>query len=528
VLNGSRRAQGAEYRHEDRSGCLKGTRENVLDEIEKWTEDFDKSQVFWLNGLAGTGKSTIAQTIAERAFADGRLGASFFCSRGFEDRSNLRFIFPTLAFQLAQKYPAFRSSLISLLQSNPDIAHESLKDQMQKFLVEPLRAADISTVIVIDALDECRDEEPESAILLVLGQSVSDIPGVKFFITSRPERYIMTGFRGPLLEKLTDVFVLHDVEPQIIGNDIRRFLTHELSALAHRHGGCEGWPTDEQLNLLCRRAAGFFVYAVATINFLKHTFKRPSRRLDIIMKSPESTVHEGKVELKVHDSLDSLYASIFREAFCKNNAEDDAMVRSVLSAVILAANPLSPSTIADLLGFEPDEVLRLLESIQSLLALRNDIDHPIQPFHKSLPDFITDPARCSDPRFHISPDYHTELALYCLKQMGHLERNMFSIPDYALNSEVEDLQRKIDESGIRGAMEYSCRSWHEHLVVTKHRTEDVVSALQSFLEGKFVFWLEVLSVLGAVGEAARALNVIVKWLNEVGPDRQLGYSGTWD
>ena len=332
----------------------------------------------------------------------------------------------------------------------------------------------------------------------------------------------MTGFRGPLLEKLTDVFVLHEVEPHVIGTDILRFLTHELSALAH--GGRKGWPTDEQLDSLCRRAAGFFVYAVATVNFLKHTFKRPSDRLDIIMKSPESTVHEGKVELKVHTSLDTLYASIFREAFCKNNVEDDAMVRSVLSAVVLVANPLSPSAIADLMGFEPEEVLQLLESIQSLLAL-SDVNNLVHPFHKSFPDFITDPARCGDQRFYISLDYHTELALCCLDRMGHLEKNMFSIPDYALNSEVKDLQKKI-ESKLRGAMEYSCRSWHKHLIVTMHRTEDVVSALRSFLEEKFVFWLEVLSVLGAVGEAARALNMTIKWLNEVCPDRQLDYSGS--
>jgi hypothetical protein len=152
----------------------------------------------------------------------------------------------------------------------------------------------------------------------VLGKSVSEIPGVKFFITSRPETHIMAGFRGPLLKKSTDVFILHEVEPRTIDNDIRRFFTHELSALAQRRGGNEGWPTDEQLDSLCRRAAGFFVYAVATVNFLKHRFKRPSDRLDIILKSPESTVHEGKVELKVYASLDSLYMSILREAFCKN------------------------------------------------------------------------------------------------------------------------------------------------------------------------------------------------------------------
>ena len=490
----------------------------MLDEIERWIEDFKRSPIFWLNGLAGTGKSTIAQTIAERLFAEGRLGASFFCSRGVEDRSNLQLIFPTLAFQLAQRYPKFRSSLIPLLQSNPDITHESLLDQVEKFLVEPLQSASISTVIVIDALDEYKDEDPESAILLVLGQSISAIPGVKFFITSRPERHIMAGFRGPLLEDLTDVFVLHHIEPSIVDGDIRRFFKRELSGLARRHVGMDGWPTDEELNSLCRRADGFFVYAVATLNFLDHKFLDPSDRLNMIMQSPESTTHEGKAKLKVYISLDSLYTSILQTVFLEGDPEDDAMVRSILSAVVLPANPLSVSAISTLTGFRHNQVQRLLELIQSLLILPEDPKDSIQPFHKSFPDFIMDPTRCGDPRFHISPNYHIELVLCCFKLMGKsLKKNMCSIPDYVLNSEVEDLPKRVEENGIHGALEYACRSWYKHLIAINHQTVDVISALQNFLEGRFTFWLEVLSILGAVGDAVHALIAAEKWLNEVWP-----------
>ena len=488
----------------------------MLVEIENWANDPNRSPVFWLNGLAGTGKSTIAQTVAERVFADGNLGASFFCSRGVEDRSNLQLIFPTLAFQLAQKYPHFRSHLVPLLRSNPDVVHESLQDQMQKFLVRPLQSVDISTVIVIDALDECKDEDPESAILLVLGGLVSMIPRVKFFVTSRPEAHISSGFRGSLLMESTHVFILHEVEPSTINNDIHHFFKHELSSLAQRWHSLDSWPANEHLDLLCQRAAGFFVYAVATVNFLKHRFKHPSHQLDRIMGSPGSTVYEGRVELKVHNSLDSLYMTIFQDAFCKNDVEDDSMVRSVLSAVLLVVNPLSPSTIATLLGFECDVVMALLKSIQSLLVLHDDTSHPVQPFHKSFPDFIKDPSRCTNTRFYLTPDYHTKLVLYCLKLMNEsLEKNMCLIPDFALNCEVEDLPKRIEDGGIQGALEYACRSWHKHLIVTEHQTLDVVSALCHFLEEKFLFWLEVLSILGAVGDAARALNMTIRWLNEV-------------
>jgi hypothetical protein len=75
---------------------------------------------------------------------------------------------------------------------------------MEKLIVEPLRSADVSTVIVIDALDECKDEEPSSAILSVLGRLRRRIPKVKFFITGRPEPRIKTGFRLPLLVDSTE------------------------------------------------------------------------------------------------------------------------------------------------------------------------------------------------------------------------------------------------------------------------------------------------------------------------------------
>ena len=100
---------------------------------------------------------------------DGHLGASFFCSRDFHDRRNLQLVFPTLATQLARKYPEFRSIFVPLVQSDPEVAYEPLYNQMRRLIVQPLKQSGISTVIVIDALDECEDEESASAILSVLG-----------------------------------------------------------------------------------------------------------------------------------------------------------------------------------------------------------------------------------------------------------------------------------------------------------------------------------------------------------------------
>ena len=380
---------------------------------------------------------------------------------------------------------------------------------MKKLIVQPLAESAVSTVIVIDALDECRDREPASAILSVLGQLVAEVPTVKFLITGRPESRIQEGFRLPPLIEATDIFVLHKVEPGQVSNDIRLFFTHGFSELKRRYRGLEDWPTKEEVDLLCERAGGLFVHAMATIRFIDHIINSPKKQLNRLLQSQGSGTLEGKTEFKDKVTLDSLYTSILEEAFGGDDLENDPRIRSILGAVVLATNPLSPSAIATLLGFELGEAYRILSLIHSLLILQEDIDEPVRPFHKSFPDFVVDPARYASQRFRVCPpDQHTELLVGCLAVMNReLERNMCELPDGAINSEVPSLKEKIEEH-ISEALEYACRSWHKHLVgaIPAH----VVPILHEFLEKKFLFWLEVLSILGAAREAIDALEATTR------------------
>ena len=389
------------------------------------------------------------------------------------------------------------------MRSDPEIAYESLYGQMNRLIVQPLVKAAISTVIVIDALDECKDDEPASAILSVLEQFVAKIPKVKFFVTGRPEPRIRDGFQLPLLIGATDVFVLHEVEPSQVNDDIRSFFRESFSKLSRRRG-LDAWPSEEQLDLLCERSSGLFVYAVAAVRFIDQRNKNPERQLDRLLQSPESSAYVGKTKFKENMTLDLLYITILQEAFDDDSAEDDPGVRSVLGAVVLATNPLSPSAIAAILGFDVKDVFPLLLSAHSLLALQDNIDHPVRPFHKSFPDFIIDPTRCSNPRLRVHPpDQHAELLFGCLEVMNReLERNMCKLPDGVANSEVVDLGDKVGRY-VGQALQYACRSWHKHLVDTIPL--HIASVLHKFLEKKFLFWLEVLSVLGAAREAVDAL-----------------------
>ena len=518
LLNGMHRSADAGYLCGDRQGCLRGTRKEVLREIDRWLVDEWVQRVFWLNGLAGTGKSTIAQTFAETTFADGKLGASFFCSRDFVDRSNLRMIFPTLSFQLAYRYPLFRKELLRVLKATPDVGRESLCSQMEKLIVGPLRTTSIQTLIIIDALDECKDKEPASAILSVLSRYIPDIPTAKFFITGRPEAQIRSGFRLKPLVPITEVLKLHEVKPEAVDNDIKLFFQSQLANLTETQSYCDSigdWPSSSDIGILCRKAAGFFIYASTVIKFVA-TGGLPTKRLALITSLPESTAKEGR------SGVDQLYTKVLQQPFIDDPPYDTQpylQFQTVVGAILLIFNPLSIKGLSDLLGPSTQDIRYTIHSLHSLLLVPEGSEDPIRIFHKSFPDFLLDPCRCEDKRFLIEPaGHHVQILLACLRLMGErLKRNICDLDDYCILKEVEDLSdhKKVH---IGDSLEYACRFWTKHLLETPSNTPhlgEVQKAIDKFFTIHLLHWIEVLAITGDLGTGVYLMNDIEKWCSLV-------------
>jgi len=515
LLGGMHRAPDAGYRCGDRQGCLRGTRKDVLWEIEHWSTAEQGQRVFWLNGLAGTGKSTIAQTFAETSFADGKLGASFFCSRDFAGRSSLQAIFPTLAFQLAYQYPCFRKELLQVLKARPDVGWESLCSQMEKLIVGPLKAAHISTLIIIDALDECKDEEPASAILSVLSRYMDQIPNVKFFITGRPEPRIRSGFRLESLAPITEVLKLHEVKPEAVDRDIELFFQTQLNSLTKNRSDCdltEDWPNPSDIKILCKKAAGFFIYASTVVKFVASGSDLLTERLALITFLPQSTSEEGK------SGVDQLYIKVLEQASYDvrvDKSQHYLRFRTVVGTVLLVFNPLSIKGLSELLKCHISHIRSTTRSLHSLLLIPEKTEDPILPFHKSFPDFLMDPERCKDRPFFVDPAaHHAEIVLLCLNLISErLKRNICNLDDYAVLSEVKDVS-DCRKDHIGDALEYACCFWTKHLQETHGNSsciEEVQKAIDNFFTTHLLDWIEVLALTGNLGVGVHAMNDIEQW-----------------
>jgi len=517
LLDRMRHVADAGYLCGDRQGCMKGTRRDVLVQLEQWSRDEADRHVFWLNGLAGTGKSTIAQTFAEMCFADGKLGASFFCSRDFEERSNLRSIFPTLAFQLAHRFPQFRRELLPVLMKNPDVGRESLCSQMEKLIIGPFQATKTRTLIVIDALDECQDKEPASALLSILSRYVDKLPSVKFFITSRPEPRIRSGFRLESLQPHTDVLKLHEVEPASVDSDIRLFLKTQLTKIAKNRSDCnfeEDWPGPYYIDILSRKAAGFFIYASTVIKFFSSPLHLPDERLHLIFSLRQDTSHEGRL------GIDLLYTQVLEQAFHDVDSHDHELhsrFKSVVGTIVLIFHPLSINTLSDLLSSDctPPRISTSLRTLHSVLLVPDSTDDPVRVFHKSLPDFLTDPGWCTDHRFFIDPFvHHKEILLACLDVMKkRLKRNICKLDDHVVLSKTEDLPT-LRATCISNTLKYACQFWANHLAKIPgdiDGIEDVQKAIEDFFTTGFLFWVEVLILTENLGIGIHALHNIEQW-----------------
>src|ERR1700732_2564222 len=195
--------------------------------------------IFWIKGSAGTGKTTIAYSVAEDCRKHDVLGACFFCSRDDAECSNSRLIFTTIAYQLGLFNPLFRDEVTRVLKSNPDIGYSSEAYQLEQLIVKPLRALRGSfppAVVVLDALDECKESTTPSTILSSLSKYVTELRPLKFLVTSRPENHINRAFRSSKLSLTTERLVLHEVELDVVEHDIECYLSSELGQIGECYG----------------------------------------------------------------------------------------------------------------------------------------------------------------------------------------------------------------------------------------------------------------------------------------------------
>ena len=487
------------------TGCMAGTRVKILADLEAWASDDLSCKVYWLVGMAGTGKSTILHTLCEILDGKNMLGGSFFCSRGSENTRNARLVVPTIAHSLASTSTCIKSEVINAIETDPMLAEPTyinLVDQFNKLIHDPIKASVRNAVktykiIVIDAVDECTDLRLISSLIRLILESTSTIP-LKVFISSRDEPLIRCAFTS--LPELRTTFYLHEADKVVVKGDIRMYLERSLAEIKADNGHTsDTWPPQSEVSALLDRSGILFIYAATAIRYISQDA--------LLYKSRLSAMAKGDIKL-VRKTINGLYEHILDQA-CESKDESEViLMRQLVSMIVFLRNPLPILAISSL--SEIDAHL-YLSPLTSVIHVPTHEEATVTPFHASFPDFLIDPARCShkrDPQFGVlvASEGHEMLAVKCLKQMNcSLKYNICEVSKELTVSRRGTINSPNNIKKISEALKYSCIYWATHLFKVQLSGVKLIDALDIFLHKHLLHWIECLSVLGELQTGMQSL-----------------------
>jgi len=474
---------------------MEGTREFILDRTIAWVtngpgqEDVDQSTPYWIYGLPGIGKTSLAHSICRRLDERNQFAGAFFCRRDDTNSSEPRNILPTLFYQLAKTSPRFRLVVTEYLHKKQHIAPQSMQDTLfLEFIRSMPRHSNPDTlVVVIDALDECGNIQSRADILKVLIEASALAPWLKIIITSRPEVDIIRSLGTAAKYDLgTD---------QAATADLRTFARHQFNLVASACRLPDYWPEESLFKRVILRANGLFIF-IKTLVLVLEKCEDPEESL-------KETV-QGSATAGL-ESLYKLYSSIL-----KAHSNFTGFWRMIAVITTAQYRPLREGPIAELAEVKKYLIEKWADELSSLLYRDEGANGAIRVRHLSISEFFAS-NRC-DYQVNLRAA-HVEQGIACLRTMvKQLRFNICKLEDSRLaNTDIRDLPSRIEQN-ISDPLQYSSLYWSIHLRSTPDETQRsaILGSLKEFFEGYYpLFWIEVLSFMGMVSVGAPSLRGVV-------------------
>ncbi|KAF8187946.1 hypothetical protein K438DRAFT_1834407 [Mycena galopus ATCC 62051] len=491
--------------------CMPGTRVGVLTELMVWATERDSPGIYLLSGMAGAGKSAIARSFANVLDSQGLLGASFFCSRASEARSNVTGIIPSIAFRLAYHSHQFAEAVIRAIKLAPGISfsHCSPSIQFTNLIMHPLLTLPptvLIPVVVIDALDECSGRNIVQELLALFVRSSPSLIGsrLKVLITSRPELHIE---RALNVDGVARHLRLRDIEDMIVSADVEKYLKKNLGDISRRIRSPE-WPTTKSITDLVHRTGQLFIFAFTVVQYLSAETLSPKEiktRLDNILSASFPT----KIQTA---AIDALYGQIINAAWEGKEPDEKLVRRHALATIITLREPLTLSAISGLLGEDPDDLEFILADFRSVLDIPSSSNAPVTIFHASFPDYMTDGRRSGDNALALEK-HHAALALRCIELMNSLlHHNMCGI---TRSDSAASIAETVLRRSVPAHLRYASIHWGSHIssMIPGEVDPNLISELAAWTRTHVLHWLECLSVIGQMHLAPDTLQKAISFVS---------------
>ncbi|KAL9016281.1 MAG: hypothetical protein Q9185_006377 [Variospora sp. 1 TL-2023] len=506
------------YHRQHETHCIENTRVELLQKLQTWGASHQRP-IYWLSGMAGTGKSTIARTLAARLKASKTLGGSFFFSRSSGEASNAVKFVGTLAHHLANVSPLLKGSICEAISLHEAVTGQGLRNQWREFIVGPLSRVRLSgrptLNIVVDALDECGSDD-DIRLLLQLFVEVKDLTSINMgiFVSSRPDLVIRLGFED-IPEITHQKLDLREIPRHLVEHDILVLLKREFDRIRPERK-LPDWPSEQDLQSLVRRSNCLFIYAVTVCRYIINPDWDPEERLSEILDS--NLVDGGDTA-----QLDAVYMQVLSSALLDVRGEEEISrlcdrFKQVVGSIVTLFDELSASALAELLCWPVSSVNTALNRLHSVLNIPGDVESPIRLLHPSFHDFLLSKKRCRDERFCTDETLmHGELFSKCMGAMSTtLKRNacQLSTP----GSPPQDVDKKTLDTRVPRHVQYACNYWSDHLARARPDSRMQLGLrddgkIHVFFKKSFLYWLEAMSLLGKMSHAVLMITQLTSMLD---------------
>jgi hypothetical protein len=390
--------------------------------------------LWWMKGHAGMGKTSIAQSCVEKLSAMSTPFAAFFFF--YQDRNNPQRFFPTIAHQIAARFPHYHDLLNEKIQRDPTIVDKVLRTQFQELIVLPLqelmkrgKGIDRRFPIFVDGLDECHNRDAQRQIVEIIEIAaetarVADLPLCWAFF-SRPEAHIIAAFAKSTVSSLTHTVTLR--KSAKTSREIELYLRESFQDILQRHNMPPDtqWPSNDNIRRLVKAADGMFIYGATALRFIDDPqWLSLDEPLQLILESTSSTTDSSLLPFA---DMDSLYLLIMERIPTRALPLASLLVTFLCREQFMFDRALySTALLGNCLGMSEMEVRAVCGHLSSVLLLRDegdlllpdvndttrsflDLDKkyavPFSPFlnaklggsinffHKSFYDFLCDPTR---------------------------------------------------------------------------------------------------------------------------------------
>ncbi|CCA72180.1 related to archipelago beta form (F-box-WD40 repeat protein) [Serendipita indica DSM 11827] len=477
--------------------CLQGTRQAVLETIWRWAEDdMSEKPIFWLCDIAGSGKSTVAMSVAQAWRSEGTLGAQFFFSLANSEGSTTEKFCSTLARELVQHMPELAPHIAETVKRNPAIMRSSFQDQIRTLVTSPLKHLQGRAILVVDAVDECKSGTHRKELLDGLAMAARETSNLKIFITSRPDPIIESVLQ-PLSIKAQLKDRLHDVSHHDNIDDIATYV----------HQSLYGVLSQDKRERLVEKANGLFIWASTACRMLS----------DKTSLSPPEDIYNRLMSIDEDGGIDDLYCLIFE----RTNPAYYTIMYEMLALLLAAFEPLTSEDLDDALKHAKikGSAKALVQNLGSVLI--EDGTSLIQFRHPTFVEYLrrcsVAPEANSGNRIYINVlKAHGQAASWCFKCLQSpaegLRFNICQIESsFSLNSQIKNLETKVSKF-IRRRLRYASSHWLFHLAETDDNwrsklEDDIRRAIQI---PHVLYWMEILSFIGGVPRVINGLRTVTR------------------